>query len=241
MEMNWSRLKLPSLALLVLILASYVVFLEVEASEESDDEIGSSAVWNPSASDLEQIQKACSAQGSAYSRCFIEQMGKFGAPSDAVSFTQTYADQNQGMIAVLQDFRPLDAVDLGYAFFPSGADFNQRWLLLNGSPEIINVDDFSRLPMTEMQHDPAFGALQSRYPQVALFDGDRGNAAPQMESLSDGGQRFSIDYPLRDQCRACVEVGRATFAFTFEPTGRLAGVKFVKLTTEAPATTKTGK
>jgi hypothetical protein len=238
MEMNWSKLKLPSLALLVLILASYVVFLEVEASEESDDEIGSSAVWNPSASDLEQIQKTC----SAHSRCFIEQMSKFGAPPDAVSFTQTYADQNGGMIAILQDFRPLDAVDLGYAFFPSGADFNQRWLLLNGNPEIINVDDFSRLPMTEMQQDQAFRALQSRYPQVALFDGDRSSgAAPQMESLSDGGQRFSIDYPLRDQCRACAEVGRATFAFTFEPTGRLAGVKFVKVTTEAPATTETGK
>jgi hypothetical protein len=235
MRMNWSKLKLPSLALLVLVLASYVVFLEVEASEESDDEIGSSAVWNPSASDLEHIQKTCDAQAAGYSRCFIEQMGKFGAPDDAISFTQTYADQNGGMIAILQDFRPLDAVDLGYALFPKGADFNRRWLLLNGSPAIINFDDFSRLPVAKMQQDSTFRALQSRYPGVALFDGDRENGAGlQMDSLPDGGQRFSIDYPLRDQCRACAEVGRATFAFTFDPTGRLAEVKFLKIAADAP-------
>jgi hypothetical protein len=242
MEMNWSRLKLPLLALLVLVLASYVVFLEVEASEESDDEIGSSAVWNPSANDLAQIQKICGAQGSGYSRCFIEQMSKFGAPPDAISFTQTYADQNQGTLAVLQGFRPLDGVDFGYAFFPGGADFNRGWLLVNGNPEIVNVDNINLLPQTDMQHDWAFGALQARYPHVTLFDGDRSDGdVPPMETLPDGGQRFSVNYPLKDQCRACAEVGRATFAFSFDATGRLTGVKFVNITTDAPATTNAAK
>lgn len=240
--MNWSKLKLPSLALLVLVLASYVVFLEVEASEESDDEIGPSAVWNPSTNDLAKIQKICGTNPSGYSRCFIEQMSNFGAPPDAVSFTQSYADGNQGMIAVLQGFRPLDAVDLGYALFPGGADFNQRWLLVNGNPEIVNVDDFNLLPQIDMQHDWAYGALQVKYPRVTLFDGDRTNGeAPQMESLPDGGQRFLIDYPLRDQCRACAQLGRATFAFTFDPTGRLAEVKFVKITSEAPFGSESAK
>lgn len=240
--MNWSKLKLPSLALLMLVLASYVVFLEVEASEESDDEIGPSAVWNPSASDLAQMQKICAPQAEGYSRCFIEQMSNFGAPPDAVSFTQSYADQNQGMIAVLEGFRPLDAVDLGYAFFPGGTDFSQRWLLVNGNPEIVNVDDFSLLPQNDMQHDWAYGALQLRYPRVALFDGDRAiGEAPEMESLPDGGQRFLIDYPLRDQCRACAQLGRATFAFTFDPTGHLADVKFVKVTADASASSKAAR
>ena len=239
--MNWSKLKLPLLALLVLVLASYVVFLEVEASEESDNEIGPSAVWNPSAGDLAQIQKICGNHARGYSHCFVEQMGNFGAPPDAVSFTQNYADHNQGMIAVLQGFRPLDAVDLGYAFSPAG-DFSRRWLLLNGSPEIVNVDDFSLLPQTDMRHDWAFGALENRYPRIALFDGDRSTEVmPQVESLPDGSQQFVVDYPLRDQCRSCAQVGRAIFAFTFDATGRLAEVKFVKITSDAPASSKTAK
>lgn len=240
--MNWSKLKLPLLALLVLVLASYVVFLEVEASEESDEEIGPSAVWNPSASDLQQIQKICGAQAAGYGPCFIEQMGNFGAPPDAVSFTQAYAEQNQGMIAVLEGFRPLDAVDLGYAFFPNGADFNQRWLLVNGNPEIINVDNFSLLPQEDMRHDWVFGALQGRYPHVALFDGNRNaEEMPQMESLPDGGQRFFVEYPLRDQCRACAELGRATFSFTFDAAGRFAGVRFVKITPDASTAIKASR
>lgn len=240
--MTWSKLKLPSLALLVLVLASYVVFLEVQASEDSDEQIGASAVWNPSQSDLAQIQKICGPQAGGYSKCFIEQMGNFGAPPDAVSFTQTFADESQGMIAVLQGFRPVDAVDLGYAFFPGGADFSQRWLLLNGSPEIINVDDFTLLPQADMLRDPAYTALQSRYPRIALFDGDRANGVmPETESLPDGGQRFSIDYPLKDQCRACAEVGRATFAFNFDATGRLTEVRFLKVTADARAAAKPAK
>jgi hypothetical protein len=234
MQMNWSKLKIPSLALLVLVLASYVVFLEVQASEESDDQIGASAVWTPSDNDLAQIQKICGAQGAAYSGCFLEQMGNLGAPAEAVSFTQTFADQHQGAIAVLEGFRPVDAVDLGYAYFPGGADFRHRWLLLNGTPEIINVDDFSLLPQSDLERDPAYAVLRSRYPRVALFDGDRANGAmPDAESLPDGGQRFSVNYPLRDQCRACQEVGQASFAFTFDPAGRLLEVRFLKVTTDA--------
>ena len=234
MRMNWSKLKLPSLALLMLVLASYVVFLEVQASEESDSQIGPTAIWNPSQSNLAQIQKTCGSEAAAYGRCFIEQMGNLGAPPDAVSFTQTYADQNQGMIAVLQGFHPVDAVDLGYAFFPGSADFNQKWLLLNGTPDIVDVDDFSLLPQDPMRRDSAYGALQARYPRLALFDGDRANGAmPETESLPDGGQRFLIDYLLKDQCRACATVGKARFAFAFDAAGRLTDVKFVSVT---PAT-----
>lgn len=233
--MNWSKLKLPFLALLMLVLASYVVFLEVQASEESDEQVGFSAVWNPSPGDLAQIQTICGSQAGNYGRCFIDQMGKFGATPDAVNFTETFAEQHQGAIAFLQGFRPLDAVDFGYVFFRAGADFKQRWFLLNGTPAMINVDDFALLPQAEMLNDPAYPALRSRYPHLTLFDGDRSSGAPAEESLADGGQRFSIDYPLKNQCRACAVVGHATFVFTFDAVGRLAEVKFLKITPAAPA------
>jgi hypothetical protein len=229
--MSWVKLKPPVVALLVIGLASFVVFLEVEASDESDEQTGPSAVWQPARSDLARIQQICGLQSGNYNRCFIEQMANFGAPTDAITFTRSYAEQNHGAIAFLQGFRPVDSVDLGYAFFPAGDGFNQRWLLLNGSPAFINVDDLSILPKADMLHDPAYAALRSRFPQIALFDGERGlEVMPATESLPDGGQWFAIDYPLRDQCRACALLGYAIFRFEFDPGGRLLGVKFLKVT-----------
>ncbi len=76
---SWIRIKLP-VALLIVGLASYVVFLEVEASDESDEPISASAVWDPQATDLARITQVCmAAQGEAYSRCFIEGGGDFHA------------------------------------------------------------------------------------------------------------------------------------------------------------------
>ncbi len=232
---NWAKLKLPALALLVIGLASYVVFLEVEASNQSDELIGSSSVWQPTDSELRQIQQICGPQAENYSRCFIQQMPNFGASDEAVAFTEAYADQNHGLIAFLRDFRPVDSVDLGYAYFPAAADFNQGWLLLNGTPAIVNVDDFSLLPHAAMMKDRAYAALRGRHPQITLFDGDRGfDVMPAAGSLPDGGQWFVIDYPLKDQCRACSTFGSASFRFEFDPTGRLDGVKFLKVTSANP-------
>jgi hypothetical protein len=238
--MNWARVKLLAVGLAVLCLASYVVFLEVQASDDSDELIGDSSVWNPSPDALKQVQQLCASPVENYSRCFIEQMPNFGASADAVAFTQDYADQHHGLIAFLQGFRPVDVVDVGYAFFPNGADYNQRWLLLNGAPAVINVDDFQFLPQTEMLKDPVYVALHKRYPQITLFDGDRSfEAAPPAGSLPDGGQWFLIDYPLKDQCRACAQVGSATYRFEFDPTGKLAAVKFLRVTPATPQPQRT--
>jgi hypothetical protein len=239
MRMNWTRVKLLAVGLAVLCLASYVVFLEVQASDDSDEQISSSAVWNPSADDLKQVQQICGPQAENYSRCFIDQMANLGAPADAVAFTQDYANQNHGLIAFLQGFRPVDVVDVGYAFFPGGADFNRRWLLLNGAPAVIDVDNLSLLPQADMLNDPVYAALHKRYSQIALFDGDRGaEAVPASGSLPDGGQWFEIDYPLKDQCRACTVLGSATYRFVFEPTGKLAEVKFLTVAPAAPQSPK---
>src|SRR5215813_12573377 len=100
------------------------------------------AVWTPPANDLARIHQLCkAASGADFTGCFITQMSAFGASAEAISFTRTYAEQNRGAIAFLLGFRPVDLVDVGYAYFPAGADYSQRWLLLNGSPAIIDVDD----------------------------------------------------------------------------------------------------
>jgi hypothetical protein len=228
-----TRVNIP-VALLIIALASYVVFLEVEASDESDEQVSASAVWAPEDAQLQEINQACRAASQNYSQCFVEEMTRAGASSEAVAFTQSFSQQ-KGMIAFLKDFRPVDAVDVGYAFFPTGADFNQRWLLLNGIPAVIDVDDLNLLPQAEMKRDPAYLALQKSHPKLTLFDGDRGvGSAPASETLADAGQRFLVDYPLKDQCRACAVMGTASFSFEFDPMGRLLGVKFVRITAATP-------
>jgi hypothetical protein len=181
---------------------------------------------------LLQIRQNCGQQAEDYSSCFIEQMSSFDAPTDAVAFTQTYADHNRGTIALLKQFRPMDAVDLGYVSFPATKDNGTKgaWLLLNGTPDIINVDNVELLPQSEMAKDTTYAALRRRHARVALYSNDHNpEPMPASETMSDGGQQFTIDYSLNDGCRECAELGRATFRFDFDPSGRLTEVKFVKV------------
>jgi len=232
--MNRATVKLAAVAFAVLCFATYVVFLEVQASEASDEQISSAAIWNPPAGELEQISKTCSPQAS-YTACFIDQMPTFGASPDAVAFTRSYAEQNQGRVAFLEGFRVVDPVDLGYAYFPGDADSNRGWLLLNGTPGIINVDDLGLLPEAEMMKDPAYAALRGHHPQIKVFNEDRPfKTMPPADSLPDGGQWFDIDYQLKDPCRTCVVLGHASFRFEFDPTGQLARVRFLKVTPVNP-------
>lgn len=235
----WAKLKMPVLVTVVLLLASYVVFLEVQANGDSDDLIGPSAVWQPAQSELSAIQHTCVPRGRAYSECFLKLMGDSGATEEAQSFSRNYAEQNRGVVAFLNGFRPEAVVDVGYGFFPSGADVTERWLLLNGTPGIIDVDNVALLPQAEMMNDPAYQALRQRYPHVTLFDGDRSlDGMPDAAALPDDGQSFTVDYPLKDRCRACAVVAQASFSFNFDADGKLLNVKFLKIT---PATSESGR
>jgi hypothetical protein len=228
--MNWAKVKLPAVTFAVLCLASYVVFLEVEASEDSDEQIGESAIWDPAPAALLQMRQNCGSQAGDYSSCFIEQMFNFNAPADAVAFTQTYADQNRGKVALLKEFHALDAVDLGYVSISGEGGVKQGWLLLNGTPAIIDVDNVDLLPQSAMTKSPGYDVLRRRHKQVALFGGDRTRQAmPAADSLPDGGQGFTVDYPLKDGCPTCAVLGQATFKFEFDPTGKLAEVKFLEV------------
>lgn len=223
-----------SVALAVICTASYVAYLEVQASDESDEQISSAAVWAVSDQDLLHMNEAC-AQDHAQSvaQCFIAQMPEFGASEEAVSFSRDYAAQNEGTLAILRDFRPMDSVDLGHVYFPDGHELRQGWLLLNGVPAVINVDDLDRLPLSVMEKDQGWIALRSRHAGIKLFSGDRErlpDATPEMQTLPDGGQRFVIEYPLRNGCQSCALLGHAAFSFDFDASGKLVTVKFVRVT-----------
>lgn len=228
------RFKFP-LAILIVCTAAYVVFMEVQASEDSDEQVSESAMWEPTHDELAQINQACIANAPGYAQCFTKQMSELGAPDEAVSFTKQFADQNNGVVAVLQDFRPVDSVDLGYAYFPAASEARHAWLLLNGIPSIINVDNPDLLPESQMEKDPQYIAVRQTHTHAGLLFDDTERApgvAPEMMTLSDSNQRFVVPYSIKDGCRTCAVLGHAYYSFDFDPTGQLLGVKYVKFAAE---------
>lgn len=235
---DFVRVKLP-LALAIIVLASYVVFLEVEASDQSEEQIGASAVWDPGQKELQEIQHNCKRfSGDLYVRCFTDGMTDLGASPEAVDFTQLYAENHAGKLAFLRGFHPMDAVDLGYTTFP-GEESSQGWVLLNGSPEILNVDDDEIVSQQKITQNRVFVALRVSHPKAGIFP-DRTqrayNGIPAMMKLPDGGQRFVISYPIKDGCDTCALLGTAAVKLDFDAGGTFLGADLMNI--DQPGATK---
>ena len=174
-------------ALAVVGVASLVTFLQVECvSYETEDQIGTEAVWNAPDEDLTDISKVCKSPLSAdYAKCFVEQMGGY-ASSDAVAFTQLMIAQKPSRVGYLDGMREAGLVDLGYVVYP-GAKSKQGWVLMNGVPALINVDNLAQLPQSEMVKDSQFAELHKNHPlvQLAVTDDQRSaDASLQIELAS---------------------------------------------------------
>ena len=63
--------------------------------------------------------------------------------------------------------------------------------------------------------------LLKRFPKLIIFPGTRfGDTAPAGGNLKSGGQRFDLEFLLRDGCRACTAVGSVKVAFDFDVNGK---------------------
>jgi|SRR5579859_4389 len=227
--MGLTKLRLPAIFGLICI-AAFVNFLQVKANEETDDVISPAAVWNPDDDDLADIVDACQT-GAGYGKCFIEEMANF-APSEAVAFSQSLLLQNSSRAGYLKDLREAGSVDLGIVAYPAATGFTQGWVLVNGTPAIVNVDDLTLLPQPAMEKDPQFQALRVKYPRLRLVVEEAARSAditPPILALGEGSQRFVIDYALQEPCQTCPAVAHASFGFDFDPAGRFRGAKFIKI------------
>ncbi|HEX9255601.1 MAG TPA: hypothetical protein VF938_08640 [Candidatus Angelobacter sp.] len=219
-------------ALAIVGVASLLTFLQVEANEETDDQISDDAVWNAGNDDLRAIDQACqNASAAGYSECFIDQMGGY-ASSDAVAFTQLLASQKPQRLGYLSGMRESGIVDLGYVAYPGNAQPSQGWTLMNGVPALINVDNLSILPQAEMEKDARFKALRNDHPtlQLTVMDEERQpGSSPQIQPLGEGGNRFVVPYSLKEDCTGCVPIAHANFGFDFDAAGQFLGVKFLSI------------
>ena len=215
--MGLAKVKLP-VALALLAMASFVTFMQVKANQETDDPVSSSAVWNPESNDLSEIAQACKAQpGPAYNKCFIDQMGGY-ASSEAVAFSQSLVKQTPAHAGYLSDLREAGPIDLGLVTYPNSVEISRGWVLVNGVPSIVDVDNLTMLPQSVMEKDPQFRTMRLKYPQLKLtvVNGDRSaDTLPEMHTLGDGSQQFVIHYSLKEPCSTCQPVAHASFGTPF--------------------------
>ena len=54
---------------------------------------------------------------------------------------------------------------------------------------------------------------------------DAAPPTPAGANLKNGGQRFDLDFLLRDGCHACVTVGLVKVAFDFDVNGKFVGTE----------------
>ena len=100
-------------------------------------------------------------------------------------------------------------VSLAHVLYPFRANENEAWLLVNGTPPLIDVDDQRYLALAAMLASARNDEIRRRYPNATFWPGDRGAAGP---AVAQGGREFVVDYLLRDLCHPCAIIGYVRYA-----------------------------
>ena len=205
------------------VLALAFALIATPAAARKEPPVTADAVWRPATAVLEDVQKNCAAGGD----CLIAKM-KAGASPAAIAFSESI--HNEGW---LRDFRKSGNVDIAYVHYLNRADV---WLLVNGTPSPVDVDDLRKLPKADMAENSAWQKLSGRNPNATLFPDDHaGSVGPLAIVHADGTQDFVVPYKVRDGCPTCAEIGTAFLAYEFNAKGKQTGLFFIDAVTESGA------
>ncbi len=200
-------------AILVLAAVAWVMASPIAVAQKI---MTAAAVWHPAADFLTDFHAQCDGlSGGAFDACFAAAMAKAGASQAALDFTRNLGDQGY-LRALDQTGGP---IAIAHAVFPFRANENDAWLLVNGTPPLIDVDDRQHLPLPPPRASAAYAEIRRRYPNVGLWPGDRGASQPE---VSQNGREIIVGYLLRDLCHACAIVGRVRYEFDFAADGNFS-------------------
>ena len=144
-------------------------------------------------------------------------MKSTGASEEAMAFVKEFAANG---LAYVRAFRDTGRVDIAYIEYLFRANDLDGVLLVNGTPPIIDVDDYKFLSQEDLRKNDDYDALLQKYPNVNVFPGDRYHTDWPKAILSSSGQKFEVSYLLLDGCHACAGIGTAILAFDFDSSGR---------------------
>jgi hypothetical protein len=176
--------------------------------------------------------------------CFAEEMKKAGATAAAVEFSKQLGEPG-----FVRDFRAAGPVNIAYVFYPYRANENQSWLIVNGAPPTVDVDN-SKLVMIAaraLKNNATYAGLARAHPDASPWPGDRySTETPDVEMGAKGGVHIIVNYRLREKCHSCAVLGHAWYSFEFDAKGIFAGARLMAISLsrdKAPmvrATNKTG-
>lgn len=189
--------------------------------------IDASAVWQIPAHFMANAHAACDGSFTDFAQCMIGQMAKTGASPAAVSFTRNLYKESHGEFGVMTDFQNEGPVGFAWITYPLRANTNFGFLLVNGQPRMVNVEDLKLLDVKTMRQSFQFQDLKGQFPKVDLWPGDRsGKIWPNSQAGPNGGIQFTLQYPLRNGCHACASAGFAIFNWNFDAHGKFLGTAF---------------
>ncbi len=201
-------------------------------SKAAPGKIDASSLWQMPAQFMTKAHAVCEKQsGSDYAECVIGQMAGAGAPANAVRFTRELFAQSHGEFGVMTGFQDEGLVAFAWITYPLRANTNYGFLLLNGHPRIVNVEDLKLLDVKTMKQSSQFQDAKRQFPKVDVWPGDRdGKMWPNSQAGPGGGVEFTVAYPLRNGCHACANAGQAIFNWNFDATGKFLGTTFQGMT-----------
>jgi predicted secreted protein len=174
--------------------------------------------------------------------CFAGEMKKAGASDAAVAFSRELGEPG-----FVRDFRAAGPVDIAYVLYPYRANENQSWLIVNGTPPVIDVDNSKLVTIAAraLKNNASFTALAKAHPDLSPWPSDRySTEIPDVEMGANGGVHIIVNYRLREKCHSCAVLGHAWYSFEFDAKGIFAGARLIAISVthdKAPAVRATGK
>ncbi len=200
-----------------------VLCLAPASSADAAATVTSAAIWHPPPGFFADFHARCDGRsGVAFADWFAAAMAAAGASRAALDFTLGLG--NEGYLQALDPTGGPIAV--AHAYYPFRANENSAWLLVNGEPAVIDVDDQHFLALSVLRAAPAYRAILRRYPNAMVWPGARGLAGPEVLS---NGRAIVVGYDVRDVCHACAIVGRVRFVFEFGPGGKFLGARLASV------------
>jgi hypothetical protein len=159
--------------------------------------------------------------------CFAGEMKKAGATPAAVEFSKQLGEPG-----FVRDFRAAGPVDIAYVFYPYRANENQSWLIVNGEPPAIDVDNSKLVTIAAraLKNNSAYTGLARAHPDLSPWPGDRySTETPDVEMGVKGGVHIIVNYRLREKCHSCAVLGHAWYSFEFDAKGIFAGARLMAI------------
>lgn len=202
------------------------------AAKTNTDKIDAHAVFAPSVTAMGHAREDCARLSQPqFGECFVNHMQAAGASPEAIAFMRRL--QNDGY---LRSFQVIGRVNIAYIFYPFRANENDACMFVNGTPALVDPDDYNLIPQDELTKNSTYKKLLKQHQKMLMFPGDRfGMKFIDVKHLSEGGLRFELPYELRDGCHACATVASVRMSFEFDGAGKFLGARIESVkTTRGP-------